>query len=259
MRRSAAEIQPLRTRLSSSLDAMGPVELRHAERVIDVIRRTGTASEAMQGPVFEASIAKFVATTWPQLLVDAIFAIEKWERDELLKVLHHVIRHAQDDLEPGDDEQLALDVMGVAASFLHTGVEARGEIVRRGDAQTRRRLLLAHEALFGKTDDAKGIRAVVGIIKEDRDPAFVLRRLHRLAPGFKRLDRLWLKELLSSYSPMRPKKGSGRRTLAKIVALILIEVGVFGVKARRPDESVAALKTRAEDVRRRVESATKRG
>lgn len=217
------------------------------------------ASEAMQGPVFEASIARFVATTWPQLLVDAIFAIAKWEREDLLKVLHHVIRHAHDDLEPGGDERLALDVMGVAASFLHTGVQARGEIVRRGDAQTRRRLLLAHEALFGKTDDAKGIRALVGIIKEDRDPVFVLRRLRRLAPAFKRLDSGWLGELLSSYSPTRPKKGSGRRTLTKIVALILIEVGVFGVKARRPAESVAALKTRAEDVRRRVDSATKSG
>ena len=259
MVRSAIEIEVLRKQLSSAVNAMDLVELRYAELVTDIIARTRMMRGATQAAVVEASVAKLVATKWPQLLVDAVFAIEKWERNDLLKVLHHMIRHAQDDLEPGDDEQLALDVMGVAASFLHTGVQARGEIVRRGDDETRRRLLLAHEALFGKTDDAKGIRAVVGIIKEDRDPVFVLRRLHRLAPAFKRLDGGWLGELLSSYSPTRPKKGSGRRTLTKIVALILIEVGVFGVKARRPDESVATLKTRAEDVRRRVESATKRG
>ncbi len=249
----------MRKRLCSAVNAMDLIELRYAEMVTDIVGRTRIMRGPTQAAVIEASVAKLVATKWPQVLVDAIFAIEKWERDELLKVLHHVIRHAQDDLEPGDDEQLALDVMGVAASFLHTGVQARGRIVRRGDAQTRRRLLLAHEALFGKTDDAKGIRAVVGVIKEDRDPAFVLRRLRGLAPAFKRLDRIWLEELVSSYSPTRPKKGSGRRTLAKIVALILIEVGVFGVKGRRPDESVAALKARAEDVRRRVDSATKSG
>lgn len=100
---------------------------------------------------------------------------------------------------------------------------------------------------------------MVGILKESRDPAFVLRRLRRLNPAFERLRADWLAELLASYTPARPKRGSGQRTLEKIVACIVVEVGAYRVKQRRPGETDQDLADRTEDVRRRVTSATKRG
>ncbi len=238
---------------------MSAVELRYAEHLIDIVRKAATAGQAVQGSIIDATVAKFVATTWPELLVDAMFAVEKWKRDDLLKILHHAISHAKDDLALDDGEEVALDMMTIAAGFLHTGALARGGIVRRGDAETRRRLEQAHHALVGKTADAKGIREFVGILKENRQPAFVLRRLHRLDPAFERLDPAWLTALLASYTPGRANKGSGMHSLHKIAALILVKVGVFGVRPRRRDETDADVKARIENVRRRVTSATKRG
>jgi hypothetical protein len=238
---------------------MEPIEVDYAERLIDVITRSRAAMASIRAPIIDADVAKYIATTWPQLLIGSIFALEKWQREPLLKVLHHAIRHAQDDLDLDEDDALALDVMAIAAGFLQTGVQARGANLRRGDRATAQRLRQAYEALVGRTRDARDMREMVGILKENRDPAFVLRRLRRLNPAFARLSAVRASELLASYTPAKPKRGSGLRTLEKIVACMVVEVGVCGVKRRLPGETDRDLADRTEDVRRRITSAMKRG
>jgi hypothetical protein len=259
MERSAPGVT--RAEATAAIAAMTDVQLLYAVEVLGIIRRVGTVlPPLLQGASIEVSIANYIAERWPKLVVDAVYTKTKWQRDDLIRILHHLIRRARDDedFELEETDRLAFEVMSVAASFLLTGVVARGRPVRKGDTKTARRVRLAHDALYGKTADAKGIREVVGIIDESKDAVLVRQRLIRLNEAFEAVEPARLAELLASYTEETPKKGSGLRTRDKIVATILVDVGIYGARRRKPNETKKDLEDRIEDMRRRIGRALKK-
>jgi hypothetical protein len=254
-----------RERVETTLRELSDSELEYAAEVLEAIKRArfgppgNPDTDERSRSIARANIAKLFATRWGALLIEALSSVENWNRQTLLTTIHLLLRRSEEQLELDPDESVALGVMSVAASYLHTGIAARGAIVRRGDQQTFGRLRQAHDALFGKSDNAKGIREVVGILEEGMALDFVTRRLRALHPAFEGIEAGRLKELLASYTEKRPTRGSGKRTLRKIAAAIVVEAGAYGIRRRQPNERPSDLEARTEDVRRRIDSIMRNG
>ena len=259
--RAATTRARLQAELVSMTKEMTPAQLRYcvnAARVVALVGNAFAATPENADAITRQNSAVEVARRWPDVVIDAIYAHEGWSRAELLKIAHCMLARLDAQLDEGA-ERRALDVMKVAASFLHTGTIARGAIVRRGDSATARRIARAHDALIGATSYAIGIREVSGILRESMNADFVLRRLLLVDAKFKTISRDRLERLLLTYTPDgRPRRGSGKRSFVAIVATLIVWAGVFGEHPPKPGETQTAVNARIQDVCHRVRSALKR-